>query len=984
MRLRRPLRAPRRLGAALALAACALWARPAESGLGTVVAGTWNPTVYFGYETADGEFDEWKPVLIEFSRLLYDATEKQLRLGTVTLTDSTSLRRRADIYVRLGTGGASAALRGINASSQYINISQVHKCTGGPQDDPAVCVAGTRGHFGLLHEAGHYLFGTLDEYRGCTRFPGSPDCVRDQSNNTDYFCAISDGVKGCVMDGGSTIGGNNLRTEYCIDGGIDFAVRHLPTYYDRAGRLVTNSQHRENGGACWSTIATSEVPLLPPPGVPVSDTTGFLPPTFVEVVGEQGLVLAVDTSSSMNQVDPGATGSRLDLARVGAINAVDLMEDDEVIGLVSFNTSSQVDLSPRQATTGARLDAADAIQGLVANGWTDMGGGLRTAFEALDATGPEAVAGKGVILISDGFDTVGEPPDDVLPDVLASNRVEVHTIAVGPQADVETLQRLAARTGGVFFAVDSAQHLPTVLPKVVAAARGEVVTAEVAGTVGAGGMASFTVEVDSYATRSTFLLSHVPNAPLDLELTSPSGVVFDHVGTSPCFEPPGGPRDCSNDIRLAINPAQRFYRLPASLVEEGTWQVRVLNNRGGGGSDDFVFLLTGEAPGVVAGAEIEGADAPIVYPAPVVVRVAVVGRTPVGGADVTALVRQPGGRVEEIVLHDDGLPEHGDALADDGIYSGRFTRFASATDGGGDGIYVFEITAENAAGYEVRPSEDTPTAPADALPWFVARTETCARVTGIPALIEPGVVALQAEAPGPLDLPATALDSTPVLAFTLTAAGEEVFFDGLTVRSSGSGNEASITEIALHDDADGDGRADNPARPLARGRFAGDDGAVTFAPGSAMAILPADTPRRFLVTFGPPQAPALDDLLAQMPAGSGAPPPVPVLPPLVWLLAATALVGALAWRRMGRRAPRPVAVLGSVLFALLLVGAVGCGPNDSLPRAPGTPPGGPEAPAGPGSYRPTFDRSDIELRGATSGATLSPAGAGVSGEIVLR
>ena len=639
-----------------------------------------------------------------------------------------------------GPAAASASLRGLNAIGQHITVSQVHKCTGGPGGDPSVCGPTTRGQFGFLHEAGHYLFGTLDEYRGCTRFPGQPDCFRDQANNTTYFCSITDDDRACVMDGGTSIPVNNRRTEYCIDGGIDFGVRHLPTYFDVAGRLVTNSQHRENGEACWSTIATSEVPLVPPVGIPQQDTTGFVPPTFLEVVGEQGLVLAMDTSLSMDQIDPGATGSRLDLAMVGAVNAIDLMKDDETIGVVSFNTEPQIDFSPQQATIGNRLNAIEAVENLVADGWTDMGGGLRTAFEAIDVLDKEAVAGKSVVLISDGRDTIGETPDAVLPDIIMSNRVEVHTVALGPDADAETLQRIAAKTGGVFFSVPDAGELPTVLPKIVAVARGEVVTAEVRGSVVSGDTATFSVDVDAYARRSTFLLSYLESAPLDFELTSPSGAIVSHIGTSSCYQPLGESRDCDTDIDLGINPAQRFYRMPEALVEEGTWEVRVTSTRVDSGSDDFVFLLMNEAPEVAASAEIENADAPIEFPKPLVVHVAVIGGTPVGGAEVTATVRHPGGHVEMIVLHDDGLPEHGDAMADDGIYSALFTGYRSAADGGGDGTYLFELTADAAAGYEVRPSEDDGGLLAETVEPFVARTEVCAMVTGVPTMIEVGSV----------------------------------------------------------------------------------------------------------------------------------------------------------------------------------------------------------------------------------------------------
>ena len=96
-----------RLGVLAVLASSAI----GRAGLGSIDDGKMDLTVYFTYDETD--MSAWKPVFDEFSRLFYDATEKQLQLGEVRFTKCPGHRDIADVWVGDGTGDASATLNGI-------------------------------------------------------------------------------------------------------------------------------------------------------------------------------------------------------------------------------------------------------------------------------------------------------------------------------------------------------------------------------------------------------------------------------------------------------------------------------------------------------------------------------------------------------------------------------------------------------------------------------------------------------------------------------------------------------------------------------------------------------------------------------------------------------------------------------------------------------------------------------------------------------
>lgn len=204
------------------------------------------------------------------------------------------------------------------------------------------------------------------------------------------------------------------------------------------------------------------------------------------------LVLVLDTSESMQALDAEVAGTwhtRLDLARaVVARFAERRIAEGDRVGLVVFGETAftQCPLSG----DGRLLSAALArVTPGMAGSATALGDALALAVKRAQpqsgqasATGP--VAGRLVVLLTDGRSNAGAIPPDVAAALARTRGVRVHTVGIGSVGEVAmergeaaggrglhferhdldgaTLGAIAAATGGRFFAARSSADLASV------------------------------------------------------------------------------------------------------------------------------------------------------------------------------------------------------------------------------------------------------------------------------------------------------------------------------------------------------------------------------------------------------------------------------------------------------------------------------------------------------------------------------------------
>jgi Ca-activated chloride channel family protein len=206
------------------------------------------------------------------------------------------------------------------------------------------------------------------------------------------------------------------------------------------------------------------------------------------------LVLVVDTSGSMRALDAaidGDTRTRLDLAREAVARfARTRVADGDRVALVVFGETA---FTQCPLTSDGRLLEAAALQlkAGMAGEATALGDALALAVKRAmppddaGATDPlrKPVAGRVVVLLTDGRQNTGSLPTDVAAALARAAGVRVHAVGIGSEGavpmaaddgagtllhferhdlDVETLQQIADTTGGRFFRARTPRELEAV------------------------------------------------------------------------------------------------------------------------------------------------------------------------------------------------------------------------------------------------------------------------------------------------------------------------------------------------------------------------------------------------------------------------------------------------------------------------------------------------------------------------------------------
>jgi Ca-activated chloride channel family protein len=190
------------------------------------------------------------------------------------------------------------------------------------------------------------------------------------------------------------------------------------------------------------------------------------------------IMLALDTSLSMKATD--VTPSRIAAAKAGAVRFVNSIPKKLNVGLVSFDGSATVDVTP----TTDRNSVTQSIKSLSLHEGTAIGDAVSASLDAIKAV-PKGADGKKVpaviVLMSDGATTVGKPTADAIPEAKKAG-VAVYTIAYGTPngvvdvtlpdtgeqtripvpVDAQALAELASGTGGKTFTAQSASDLKSV------------------------------------------------------------------------------------------------------------------------------------------------------------------------------------------------------------------------------------------------------------------------------------------------------------------------------------------------------------------------------------------------------------------------------------------------------------------------------------------------------------------------------------------
>lgn len=612
------------------------------AGTGEVIGGTpnyVNLNLYYTYTPTDPMV--MKNAFQEASKLLFNSTNGQVKLGTIRASSNSAFQNKADVWVNNGAGGAYANVGSLGTPGAHITLFQDrHRWTN--QDGPL----GTEiGQFGIIHEFGHYGFNLHDEY------------------NTGAYsgatCVDSTSQVGCIMDGGTTVHPRHHRTEFCTAAGGGLTSSHI---------LSPNTpQQALRGHSCWEEITAytgSEygINLSAPTSVTTSNPAGAGNIAWVNIGDRLRYVLALDRSYSMS-VD-----NKEPLAKQAASLFVDLCKKNvgESIGVVSFSNSAISDY-PIQEVTAApdtKSAAINAINAVQLENMTALGDGLRRSLNEITGNGtvpPDASAAEAIVLLSDGVHNYGaESPAAVLPDLRARG-VRVFTIGLGTPSsavyplDEATLLDISRQTGAQYEHAQSATDLPSIYSDYAAEIRGMDAFPEASGSLEREATAAHKILVDGYTKEETFLL-HWPfgDNAFQLQLKRPDGTLV-------------LPR--TRGVEIVQKKNYVFYRI--QNPKPGTWTmvVKAAGKVPREKKIGYKVQAFAKAPGLsVKVAPRHGFQK---QNQPVVLRAFVnAGGVPVAKAAVTGTVSLPNGRGVAIRFYDDGqYKETGDEKANDGVYT---------------------------------------------------------------------------------------------------------------------------------------------------------------------------------------------------------------------------------------------------------------------------------------------------------------------------
>lgn len=745
-----------------------------RAGNGTVVPGTparVNLSVLFTYD--EGNPESWRSLFEAASKLLYQSTQQQMQLGTITVYVNTpQVRSTADIIINNDYEGGRAYVLGLGQLDRPATFSQTHASTSGD----------ALGQLGFVHEMGHYMFGLYDEYLGAqrqrvasSRYPLIP------SPGKNYFCVVPRyGGTTCIMDAGTTTS-SRFRTFFCD------ATNHVPGYVrdeladlDGLQTVYVTKQQLYRAKSCWDYMVTLcqeryQVSMTSPDGRPSVSTAGLQPLTYVVADASPRLVLCLDRTVG---------STRLSEVKAAASSLLDGLRLGGKVAVVSFGAASHLDVPLTQVNGDADRQAVrqviDALP-VEASATAVMGDGIRAGLDLLVAATPRS-GDETVVLVRGETPVAGTSPAQVATDMKA-RQVRLNYVGVGPRVDLTTLASLARTTGGEGSAATTGSEIAEAMEDLARETQGDYPIMGATHPIAAGGTQGGTVPIDTLARDVSF---HVGWDQGDFDLA--------------LFDPTGGAVDFgAANVEYHKSTCGVAVRVTGAVA--GTWRYQV-TSLGVADTVDFQAYSSDSVTGI--GVDDSGTE--IAHPRPFrIVASANCPSGPLTGAQVTAEVRRPDGTTIPLTLHDDGCQGHGDPSASDGQYSNWFGAYNQ------DGIYTVEIQVVNRDGRAAYADDYETPPPSTPVPPFQRQESFSFEVSGVPTPVPTGTLTIT-----PSTVP---VGSSPVLggatdeallSFHLAAGPQEaVLLRELPVDPQFAGNASRATRARLYLDPTGTGQIDD-------------------------------------------------------------------------------------------------------------------------------------------------------------------------------
>ena len=181
--------------------------------------------------------------------------------------------------------------------------------------------------------------------------------------------------------------------------------------------------------------------------------------------GSLALFLVIDRSGSMDILSggpgQGSGATKLAMAREAAIQAADLLQPDDTLGVIAFDSAFQWVVEPTRLHDQADVRQAQALIGSIRpGGGTSILAPLTAAFEAAAASDAPL---KHVVLLTDG-ESNDRGYEDLIQRMKPS-QITLSTLAIGSDADTKLLSSLARLGGGRYYFTERTAQIPRIASK---------------------------------------------------------------------------------------------------------------------------------------------------------------------------------------------------------------------------------------------------------------------------------------------------------------------------------------------------------------------------------------------------------------------------------------------------------------------------------------------------------------------------------------
>ncbi len=179
------------------------------------------------------------------------------------------------------------------------------------------------------------------------------------------------------------------------------------------------------------------------------------------ITPETAVIFVLDNSGSMGRSVMGSARSQQDIANESAALAVRVLDKQDLVGVIVFNSDADVlvPLGPNKEPAKTQ----EAIRSINAGGGTNVIPALEEAERQMNGVKAKV---KHVIVLSDGRSQNADGVPAVA-ERMAGAGIKVSAIAVGDRADLEGMEKMASAGGGSYYAVSNPSLLPRVFLKTV-------------------------------------------------------------------------------------------------------------------------------------------------------------------------------------------------------------------------------------------------------------------------------------------------------------------------------------------------------------------------------------------------------------------------------------------------------------------------------------------------------------------------------------